>query len=199
MNKIKRQIIIRIQSNQVMYTFESELDALKKLADGHRHQVQRRLTPLTLGSNGFFSSLVLLHTTSRSRNDYQVQRFVILLIRILNRWEKGRSLDPAGRTILQPNLHQDESRYAERRQQVYKHFGHEFVTKIFKLPKFCSVCSDMLWFVSTPCRMSPLICSHVSAGGSHFKAFNANDAIVLSIEAVTVDSRVHAKEKSILM
>ena len=45
MNKIKRQIIIRIQSNQVMYTFESELDALKKLADGHRHQVQRRITP----------------------------------------------------------------------------------------------------------------------------------------------------------
>ena len=47
MNKIKRQIIIRIQANQVVYMFESDLDALKKLADGHRHQVQ---SPLTLPS-----------------------------------------------------------------------------------------------------------------------------------------------------
>jgi hypothetical protein len=39
LNKIKRQIIIRIHSNNVIYTFESDLGALKKLADGHRHRV----------------------------------------------------------------------------------------------------------------------------------------------------------------
>jgi hypothetical protein len=39
LNKIKRQIIIRIHSNNVVYTFESDLGALKKLADGHRHRV----------------------------------------------------------------------------------------------------------------------------------------------------------------
>ncbi|CAF4795893.1 unnamed protein product, partial [Rotaria magnacalcarata] len=35
--------------------------------------------------------------------------------------------------------------YAERRQQVFKHFGHQFVPKIFKLPTFCAVCSEYLW------------------------------------------------------
>jgi hypothetical protein len=39
LNKIKRQIIIRIHSNNVIYTFETDLGALKKLADGHRHRV----------------------------------------------------------------------------------------------------------------------------------------------------------------
>jgi hypothetical protein len=39
LNKIKRQIIIRIHSNNVIYIFESDLNALKKLADGHRRRV----------------------------------------------------------------------------------------------------------------------------------------------------------------
>ncbi len=39
LNKIKRQIIIRIHSNNVIYVFESDLGALKKLADGHRRRV----------------------------------------------------------------------------------------------------------------------------------------------------------------
>ena len=39
LHKIKRQIIIRIHWNNVTYTFESDLDALKKIADGHRHRV----------------------------------------------------------------------------------------------------------------------------------------------------------------
>lgn len=53
--------------------------------------------------------------------------------------------DSTGRTIRDPNVNQIGNRYAERRQQVYKHFGHEFLPKIFKLPTFCSVCSDFLW------------------------------------------------------
>jgi hypothetical protein len=36
---IERQISIRITSNDVLYTFESDLKALHKLADGFRHQV----------------------------------------------------------------------------------------------------------------------------------------------------------------
>lgn len=39
LHKIKRQIIIRIHWNNVIYTFESDLDALKKIADGRRHRV----------------------------------------------------------------------------------------------------------------------------------------------------------------
>ncbi len=54
-------------------------------------------------------------------------------------------LDPSGRTVRDVNTNQVGNRYAERRQQIYKHFGHEFVPKIFKLPTFCSVCSDFLW------------------------------------------------------
>ncbi len=38
--KIKRQIIIRIHWNNLTFTFESDLDALKKIADGHRHRVR---------------------------------------------------------------------------------------------------------------------------------------------------------------
>lgn len=54
-------------------------------------------------------------------------------------------LDPSGRTLRVNNNNQTGSRYAERRQQIHKHFGHEFVSKIFKLPTFCSVCTDLLW------------------------------------------------------
>lgn len=54
-------------------------------------------------------------------------------------------LDASGRSVLRTNTNQSHSRYAERRQQIYKHFGHEFVPKIFKLPTFCSVCSNFLW------------------------------------------------------
>ena len=42
LHKIKRQIIIRINWNNVTYTLESDLDALKKIADGHRHRVTTR-------------------------------------------------------------------------------------------------------------------------------------------------------------
>ncbi len=54
-------------------------------------------------------------------------------------------LDPSGRTVRETNNNQVGSRYAERRQRIYKHFGHEFVPKIFKLPTFCSVCTEFLW------------------------------------------------------
>lgn len=36
-------------------------------------------------------------------------------------------------------------RYAERYQNVHKHFGHKFVAKIFKSPTFCSTCGEILW------------------------------------------------------
>ena len=39
LHKIKRHMIIRIHWNGVTYTFESDLDALKKIADGHEHRV----------------------------------------------------------------------------------------------------------------------------------------------------------------
>ena len=38
--KIKRQIIIRIHGNNRTFTYESDLDALKKIADGRRHRVK---------------------------------------------------------------------------------------------------------------------------------------------------------------
>jgi len=43
LHKIKRRIIIRINWNNTTYTFESDLDALKKIADGHRHRVKKFL------------------------------------------------------------------------------------------------------------------------------------------------------------
>lgn len=39
--KVKRQIIIRVRWNNTNYTFESDLDALKKIADGRRHRVKK--------------------------------------------------------------------------------------------------------------------------------------------------------------
>lgn len=39
----RRQIIIRIHAYKTIYIFESDLDALKKLADGHRHKVYKIL------------------------------------------------------------------------------------------------------------------------------------------------------------
>lgn len=51
-----------------------------------------------------------------------------------------------GRTIRVMPTNQVSNRYAERRQQIYKHFGHEFVAKVFKLPTFCAVCSEFLWY-----------------------------------------------------
>ncbi|CAF0852280.1 unnamed protein product [Rotaria sp. Silwood1] len=107
LNKIKRRIIIRIHANNETYTFESDLDVLKKLADGHRHR---------------------FYFTPRAQAE--------MIIKYKN---------SSGRTIQNTNVNHVTSRYAERRQRVYKHFGHEFVSKIFKLPTFCSVCSDFLW------------------------------------------------------
>lgn len=43
LKKIKRQVIIRIQWNQFAYTFESDVDMLRKIADGHRHQVNHQM------------------------------------------------------------------------------------------------------------------------------------------------------------
>ncbi|CAF3426710.1 unnamed protein product [Rotaria sp. Silwood1] len=107
LNKIKRRIIIRIHANNETYTFESDLDVLKKLADGHRHR---------------------FYFIPRAQAE--------MIIKYKN---------SSGRTIQNTNVNHITSRYAERRQRVYKHFGHEFVSKIFKLPTFCSVCSDFLW------------------------------------------------------
>ncbi|CAF1201950.1 unnamed protein product [Rotaria sordida] len=107
LHKIKRQIIIRIHWNNVTYTFESDLDALKKIADGHRHR---------------FNFIP------------QAQAEMIIKYK-----------DASGQTLRQANIFQDGNRYAERRQQIYKHFGHKFLPKIFKLPTVCSVCSDFLW------------------------------------------------------
>lgn len=39
LDKIKRQMIIRIHFNNIIYVFESDLGTLKKLSDGHRHRV----------------------------------------------------------------------------------------------------------------------------------------------------------------
>ncbi|CAF0755327.1 unnamed protein product [Adineta steineri] len=107
LNKIKRQIVIRVHANNVIYTYESDLDVLKKLSDGHRHRF-------------FFIP--------------RAQAEMIIKYK-----------DPSGRTVYNINSNQADSRYAERRQHVHRHFGHEFVPKIFKLPTYCSVCSKLLW------------------------------------------------------
>lgn len=105
--KIKRQIIIRISSNNVIYTYESDLGALKKLADGHRHR---------------------FYFTPRAEAEMTI-----------------KYKDASGRTVREVHHNQAISRYAERRQRIYTHYGHEFVPKMFKLPTFCSVCGDFLW------------------------------------------------------
>ncbi|CAF0939028.1 unnamed protein product [Adineta ricciae] len=107
LHKIKRQIVVRIQYENIMYKFESDLDALKKIADGHRHRFT--FTPPA-----------------------QAEMIV-------------KYKDASGQTVRETDIPEGKSRYAERRQQVYTHFGHEFVPKIFKLPTFCSVCSEFLW------------------------------------------------------
>lgn len=71
LNKVKRQIIIRIHYNNVIYTFESDLDVLRKLADGRRQKVRIRFR---LRSPHFLYLAVLFHATSSSRDNYQVQR-----------------------------------------------------------------------------------------------------------------------------
>jgi hypothetical protein len=66
LNKVKRQIIIRIHCNNVIYLFESDLSALKKLADGHRRRVFTFLSsPICIDT-----FLVLLYTESGSRDYY---------------------------------------------------------------------------------------------------------------------------------
>jgi hypothetical protein len=73
LHKIKRQIIIRIHWNNTTYTFESDLDALKKIADGHRHRVNE---VFFFCKNLIFYevwfSLVSFHNTSSSWNDYKI-------------------------------------------------------------------------------------------------------------------------------
>ncbi len=64
LHKIKRQIIIRIQCNNTTYTFESDLDVLKKIANGHRHRV-KSFYEVCFILNKFFV-LVFFHTTSSS-------------------------------------------------------------------------------------------------------------------------------------
>ncbi len=68
LNKTKRQIIIRIHSNNIIYIFESDLGALKKLADGHRHRVLKKFSSFFLFIKIFV--LVLFYAKSGSRNDY---------------------------------------------------------------------------------------------------------------------------------
>jgi hypothetical protein len=34
--------------------------------------------------------------------------------------------------------------HGHRYQNLYKHFGHRFVEKIFKSPTFCSTCGEIL-------------------------------------------------------
>lgn len=67
MHKTKRQMIIRIHFNNVIYIFESDLGTLKKLSDGHRHRVgnsvRRELMNLVL---------VLFYTESGSGSDCEV-------------------------------------------------------------------------------------------------------------------------------
>jgi hypothetical protein len=61
LHKIKRQILIRIHYDNIIYTFESDLDALKKIADGHRHRVKNLhyciffLTQLFISRQFFFT------------------------------------------------------------------------------------------------------------------------------------------------
>ena len=47
LNKVKRQIVVRIHSKNIIYTFESDLDALRKLADGRRYRVKTSLVRFT--------------------------------------------------------------------------------------------------------------------------------------------------------
>jgi len=58
-------------------------------------------------------------------------------------------LDPSARTDHQIQIKMHGQRYAERYQNIYKHFGHSFVAKIFKTPTFCSICGDCLWYKQT--------------------------------------------------
>lgn len=146
MYKIKRQIIIRIHALNVTHTFESDLDALKRIADGHRHRVRK--------SN--FETLFLLiktnnqrvsahfYTEGASRSHHSLQRFVIVALFFCFR-RIFSTEDQTGRNRRQTQVPTSETRFAERRQRVYKHFGHEFLPKVFKLPVFCSVCSEFLW------------------------------------------------------
>ena len=53
--------------------------------------------------------------------------------------------DQCARDQQDVRLQTKQMRFAERRQQIYKHYGHEFVPKVFKLPVFCSVCTEFLW------------------------------------------------------
>lgn len=70
LHKIKRQIIIRIHWNHIVYTFESDLDALKKIADGRRHRVTIFDDFSSIKTNVLY--LVLFYTISSSRNGDQV-------------------------------------------------------------------------------------------------------------------------------
>ncbi|CAF1275590.1 unnamed protein product, partial [Rotaria sordida] len=54
-------------------------------------------------------------------------------------------IDPSIRKDSQLPIKFHGQRYAERYQNVLKHFGHRFIGKIFKTPTFCSICKDFLW------------------------------------------------------
>ena len=69
LHKIKRQIIIRIHWNHLIYTFESDLDALKKIADGRRHRVKTSSSLIKVSACVY---LVHFHATGSSRNGDQI-------------------------------------------------------------------------------------------------------------------------------
>jgi hypothetical protein len=54
-------------------------------------------------------------------------------------------IDPSGGVDSQVQIKMHGQRYAERYQNIHKHFGHRFIGKIFKTPTFCSICGDILW------------------------------------------------------
>ncbi|CAF1057512.1 unnamed protein product [Didymodactylos carnosus] len=76
------------------------------------------------------------------------------------------------------NTSENNNRVAERRQHIFKHFGHEFVPKIFKTPTFCSVCTDFLWgfrFQGYQCQRCDCVvhktCYHQFAGACKGKKY----------------------------
>ena len=68
LDRVKRQMIIRVHFNNIIYVFESDLGALKKLSDGHRHRVGLFLSRNS--SSWVFFSSVIFYTESRSGSTY---------------------------------------------------------------------------------------------------------------------------------
>jgi len=86
-------------------------------------------------------------------------------------------------TEIQIKMH--GKRYAERYQNIQKHFGHRFVPKIFKSPKVCSTCEQILWyFVFEIKTKSNQIGLYLFSGVLLTLVFNVNVVIMLYINIV---------------